>query len=222
MSQYQKPQAESVRLLITSGSGPAECRIAVRMILKRLNEEASAQALDVDCTSSAQTDKHGPPSAVVCVHGATAEIFAARWIGTIQWICQSPVRPQHKRRNWYAGIVKLSADLQNNTSTVPTFDRADIRFETFRAGGPGGQHQNTTDSAVRATHVPTNISVVVRDQRSQHRNKQMAVSRLETQLALREIYLETVSRQSEHGLHAQLERGNPKRRFKGRKFIELV
>jgi protein subunit release factor A len=59
---------------------------------------------------------------------------------------------------------------------------AQCRVETFRAGGPGGQHQNTTDSAVRLVHLPTGVRVVARDERSQHRNRQIALLRLREKL----------------------------------------
>ena len=55
---------------------------------------------------------------------------------------------------------------------------AECRVETFRSGGPGGQHQNKTESGVRLTHLPTGISVIARDSRSQHRNRQIALTRL--------------------------------------------
>lgn len=59
---------------------------------------------------------------------------------------------------------------------------SECRIETFRAGGPGGQHQNKTESAVRLTHLPTGISVSSRDSRSQHRNRQIALERLRAAL----------------------------------------
>ncbi|MCK5447793.1 MAG: peptide chain release factor-like protein [Gemmatimonadetes bacterium] len=59
---------------------------------------------------------------------------------------------------------------------------AECRVETFRAGGPGGQHQNKTESGVRLTHLPSRISVIARDSRSQHRNRQVAVDRLRAAL----------------------------------------
>ncbi len=62
---------------------------------------------------------------------------------------------------------------------------AQCRVETFRAGGPGGQHQNTTDSAVRLVHRPTGIRVVARDERSQHRNRAIALARLRERLVER-------------------------------------
>ena len=59
---------------------------------------------------------------------------------------------------------------------------SECRIETFRAGGPGGQHQNKTESAVRLTHLPTGTTVTARDSRSQYRNRQIAISRLRAAL----------------------------------------
>ena len=59
---------------------------------------------------------------------------------------------------------------------------SECRVETFRAGGPGGQHQNKTESGVRLTHLPTGITATARESRSQHRNRQVALARLRTEL----------------------------------------
>lgn len=198
------------RLLVTSGQGPAECRIAVRHILERMAQEHSALGI------AEQGDKHGPASAIVTIRGDGAATFAQRWIGTIQWTCKSRVRPKHKRQNWFVGVFALpepEARLALNT--------ADVRFDTFRAGGPGGQHQNTTDSAVRATHIPTGISAIARDQRSQHRNKQAALDRLRDILIATEELAAAASKKDANRSHYQLERGNPLRVFKGERFAEL-
>jgi ribosome-associated protein len=76
-------------------------------------------------------------------------------------------------------------DVQPNVFQIPDSDSdllAQCRVETFRAGGPGGQHQNTTDSAVRLVHTPTGVQVTARDSRSQHRNKAVALERLRKKL----------------------------------------
>ena len=152
-------------ILITSGNGPAECNQAVAGVLGRMQEEAGDLSLDLDV--SATVMKHGIRSSVVVVHGKRRGDFAKRWCGTIQWRSKSKLRPNHKRANWLVGVFQLT---QNATAKIVVHP-SDVVFESFRAGGPGGQHQNTTDSAVRATHRPTSATAVAREMRSQHCNK---------------------------------------------------
>jgi peptide chain release factor len=136
-----------IRLLFTSGRGPAECRIAVRKAVATLAAEAASLGLETDCLEGPNVDGHGPASAVVVIHGNAAATFARPWIGAIQWVVQSPLRPHHKRKNWFIGVFELPA-LPDAPNALAIHD---VRFEAFRAGGPGGQHQNKTESAVRAT-----------------------------------------------------------------------
>ena len=96
----------------------------------------------------------------------------------------------------------------------------DLRFERFRAGGPGGQHQNTTESAVRVVHVPTGLAAVARDGRSQHRNKALALARLMAMLDLAEMQAGALARERLNRLHRNLARGRPERVFSGVKFRE--
>ena len=99
-------------------------------------------------------------------------------------------------------------------------DDDSIRFETCRAGGKGGQHVNKTDSAVRATHLATGVSVRVESGRSQHANKKRARELLALKLA--EQHSAALGQHSAHA-HSQLyqvERGNPVRVFKGANFRE--
>ena len=203
-----------IRLLFTSGRGPAECRIAVRKAVATLAAEAATLGLETDCVEGPNPDGHGPASAIVVIHGDAAAAFAQPWIGVIQWVAQSPVRPHHKRKNWFIGVFELSA--------LPDTPRApashEIRFEAFRAGGPGGQHQNKTESAVRATHIASGLSVVVREDRSQHRNKALAVERIAALLRLRGELEAITARNDAHTAHDRLERGSPVKRFKGEAF----
>ena len=206
---------QHITLLVTSGNGPAECEQAVVGILKLMRNEADRYAVRVDFSGT--PTKHGFKSAVVLLGGPDAERLAKSWRGTIQWRADSKLRPTHRRANWFIGVFELPAAQQSADRVQPS----DILFETFRAGGPGGQHQNTTDSAVRATHRPSGISVVARDERSQHRNKSLALQRLQ-QLLQAQAAAQQAARKVRHNqLHHALERGNPLRCFKGHSFCEV-
>ena len=207
--------SQHISLLVTSGSGPAECQHAVAGVMDVMREEA--ELFDVDFDTRGVRTKHGYKSVVVLSSGADAEAFAKNWRGTIQWRAQSNLRPTHKRANWFIGVFDLPASEQ-----VPARIHArDVIFETFRAGGPGGQHQNTTDSAVRATHRQTGLSAVVREERSQHRNKALALERLQHLMVAQAAADEAAQKSSRNELHYALERGNPVRCFKGRDFREV-
>lgn len=204
----------SVTLLITSGDGPGECEMAVAKVLDRLRIEAEAQDIDMD--AAVVEGRSGPVSATVSLDGAGSRELASNWIGTVQWIAQSPLRPKLRRKNWFVGVHLVDAP-----PTLPTLDPNDVSLSTLRAGGPGGQHQNTTDSAVRAVHVPTGLAVVARSERSQHRNKARALQRLQVLLTLRTVKdIEAHDRSRNRLLH-QLERGNPVRVFSGARFEEI-
>lgn len=204
-----------ISLLVTSGSGPAECQQAVAGVLDVMRKEAQLIAVDFDA-NGARTE-HGYKSAVVLVSGADAEAFAENWHGTIQWRAQSNLRPKHKRANWFIGVF----DLPKPLGRPDRIQVSDVTFATFRAGGPGGQHQNTTDSAVRATHRPTGLSALARGERSQHRNKALALKRLQHLIAAQAAADEAAQKANRNELHYALERGNPVRCFKGRDFREV-
>ncbi len=158
---------ETVTLLVTSGRGPAECARALADFVAAMAEAATAAGLDL------ATDADGArPSASVVLSGPGAATFARRWTGNVQWTDAS-LRGRGARRNWY-----LAAILMPQRPEPAALDPREVRIEAMRAGGPGGQHQNTTDSAVRAVHLPTGLSAIARDGRSQHANRALAIERL--------------------------------------------
>jgi peptide chain release factor len=202
------------RLLLTSGRGPGECRIALARALEALAREAGAAGLDLDVATGPDPDGHGPASAIVRLEGHGAEAFSATWVGSILWVARSPLRPHHKRKNWFIGVFKL----EPRAIEPAELDPGDVRFEAFSAGGPGGQHQNKTASAVRAVHKPTGLAVVARDGRSQHRNKAIALKRLGALLKLDEELAAVADDQQVQSGHGRLERGRPIRTFEGKDF----
>jgi peptide chain release factor len=202
-----------IRLLFTSGRGPAECRIAVAHALRRL--AAEAETMECDCAiAEDHTDAHGPACAVVVLDGPAVADLITRWTsGSILWVCKSPLRPGHARKNWFIGVFELQV---SEGMAAPR--EADIRFESFRAGGPGGQHQNKTESAVRAVHVPTGLVATARDERSQHRNKALAVERLKALLDARARLAQDGEARLIHAAHRNVERGATGLRFEGPDF----
>lgn len=113
------------------------------------------------------------------------------------------------------------ADEPHAEIPIPESDEellAQCRVETFRAGGPGGQHQNTTDSGVRLVHEPTGIRVVARKERSQHRNRTLALERLRRRLealnrrAKPRIATAVPRREKRKRLDAKRRRGQAKRK----------
>ena len=149
-----------IYLQISTAQGPAECRIFARFVLGRLLAEAKAEGVEVEIISET-ADKHGIMSVVLKLDGKHAETLAQRWQGSLQWICASPVRPKHPRKNWYIGVFRMP-----DVPEMPS--ESEIEFQTCRSGGKGGQHVNKTESAVRATHKASGISVRVESERSQH------------------------------------------------------
>lgn len=201
-----------IYLQLSTGQAPAECQYFARFALRQMLREAEAAGLDAEILSETPS-KHGLMSAVVAVSGSLQTDFAQRWLGTLQWVCASPFRPNHARKNWFVAVSRLP-----DLPALP--EEGEVRFETCRAGGKGGQHVNKTDSAVRATHLATGVSVRVESERSQHANKKRARELLAIKLAAQ--HSAALAQHASHA-HAQLyqvERGNPVRVFKNADFRE--
>jgi peptide chain release factor len=199
----------TVPLCVTTGRGPAECREAMARIVELMREEATEHGL-----AFGMEMEHGRASTFVSIDGEPADAFARSWEGSVQWIARSSLRPGHKRKNWFVSVSRLPSPPQ-----LPELKETDLSFEALRAGGPGGQHQNRTESAVRATHRPTGISVVARDERSQHRNKTLAVKRLRGLIAAVHEREHNAAQFQQWLVRISVERGNPVRTYEGGKLV---
>lgn len=196
----------STMLWVTAGRGPSECETAVVLTVGQMLKEA--EELGLDCASSITADAAGAKSAAVSVGGEGHLAFASTWKGTVLWKGKGAARGANSRKNWFVA-VGVAEPVQARVEIDP----ADVRYETMRAGGAGGQHQNVTDSAVRAVHIPTGIVAMCRDQRSQHRNKANALDRLSSILAERAAAGQAAADRREWLSRISVERGNPRRTF---------
>lgn len=192
-----------MRVQISSGQGPAECELAVALFYEQLKREVGRTEL-IRCAAG---KKPGGYSSIV--FETEADLRALE--GSVLWICKSPYRPGHKRKNWYIDVSILEQ--------IPKIEEdMNIRFETFRSGGKGGQHVNKVETGVRAIHIPTGISVVSTEARSQHMNKRLAVNRLCDILAERNAVIGQKEKELAWLEHTRLERGNPVRTYEGEHF----
>ena len=197
-------------LQISSGQGPEECRRFVLLLADFMRKEALTSGLLWIPLTEHHSDE-SVSSLKFKVEGEILPFFKKSWEGTVQWIWKSSIRPNWPRKNWF---VKVSFfDFGKDLSTL--FKKEDLKIETFRSSGHGGQHVNTTDSAVRVTHLPTGLICVASEERSQTRNKELALLRLHERL--NEFLGKQKLKQDETlwGDHYRLERGNPVRVFKG-------
>ena len=195
---------EKTYLQISSVRGPVECCHVVALVLEKILREAQKRKLRVEILEK----ETGPVnrtllSAVVALEGTGCDVLADEWEGTVLWIARSPYRIHHRRKNWFVGVQTFLL----SESREATED--DIRYETLRASGPGGQHVNKTESAVRAVHIPSGNSVVASDQRSQWQNKKLATERLLVKLTAWNIEQAMIQAQTNWSNHNSLQRGNP-------------
>ena len=195
---------EKVYMQITSGRGPAECCRVVALVLEKILKQAVAKGVKTEVVER----ETGPLnrtllSAVISLQGRDYHALIEDWEGTVQWIAKSPYRIYHKRKNWFVGVQTFTLSESQEAT------EAEIRYEALRASGPGGQHVNKTESAVRAVHIPTGMSVVASDQRSQWQNKKLATERLLLKLASWSIEQAMIQAQANWSNHNCLQRGNP-------------
>lgn len=200
---------DELYLQVTSGRGPVECCRVVVMVVGEMLADASRQGLDAEVFDyNGGRDNDTWSSAIVRICGGFAKKFADEWCGTIQWVAQSVYRPNHGRKNWFVGVslIEMSQKLCLNDD--------EIKYDTFRASGPGGQHVNKTESAVRAIHVPSGLSVTASDHRSQMQNRKLARERLLMKIALLQQSQNSKNEYRNWNNHNMLRRGNPVKVFK--------
>ena len=196
--------SNKIYLQITSGRGPAECCRVVALVLEKMLIQARQLGLITEVIEREEGEMNRTLfSAIIFLEGSKVDEIVDEWEGTIQWIAQSPYRIYHKRKNWFVGVNSFTPTELNE------IDAKYITYQTLRSSGPGGQHVNKTESAVRATHAPSGLSVTASDQRSQMQNKKLATERLLIKLLAWNQEQTMQKAQENWNNHNSLERGNP-------------
>ncbi len=205
-------------LQLSANTGPLECCLAVAKALALVAAEAEVLGFSVQVIERVDGPASGTCASALLALADPSDrgvelALAQRWSGSLLWICQSPYRTQHRRKNWFISGAAFAPP------ALPE-ENGEIRYEATRASGPGGQHVNKTDSAIRATHTASGLSVKVQTERSQLANKKLAGQLLASKLA--DIIKSDAGRQKSERrlLHHQGERGNATRVFVGAAFIE--
>ena len=162
-----------------SGSGGTEAQDWASMLLRMYLRYCERKGFKVEVLEESEGDIAGIKSASLKVSGEYAYGYLRSESGVHRLVRKSPFDSGNRRHTSFAS-VQIFPEIDDSIEV--DINPADLRIDTYRASGAGGQHINKTDSAVRITHIPTNTVVQCQNDRSQHRNKAEAMNMLKAQL----------------------------------------
>ena len=174
-----KADNKNVLLEIHSGAGGVESQDWVEMLFRMYTRWAESKNFTISLIDQNIGDEAGLKSVTIKIEGENAYGWLKLESGVHRLVRISPFDSQSRRHTSFASVFCYPE--VDNTVDINIVEK-DLRIDTYRASGAGGQHVNKTDSAVRITHLPSNISVQCQNSRSQHRNKTMAMEMLKSKL----------------------------------------
>ncbi len=185
--------ANDAFLDIQAGSGGTEAQDWAEMILRMYLRWSEQHHFDAELIECSPGEVAGIKSATIHVKGDYAYGWLRTETGVHRLVRKSPFDSGNRRHTSFAAVF-VSPEIDDNIEIE--INPADLRIDTYRASGAGGQHVNRTDSAVRITHLPSGIVVQCQNDRSQHKNKDQAMKQLRAKLYELEIQKQNAAQQA--------------------------
>lgn len=164
---------------INAGAGGTEAQDWVEMLLRMYTRWGENKGMKVQVIDYLPGDEAGIKNVTLTITGPYAYGYLKSEHGIHRMVRISPFDATGRRHTSFASLSVLP---EVDTDITIEVDENDLRIDTYRASGPGGQHVNKTSSAVRITHLPTGIVTQCQNEKSQHRNKEMAIKVLKSKL----------------------------------------
>lgn len=185
--------ANNAYLDIQSGSGGTEAQDWAEIVLRMYLRWGEAKGFKVTLEEVSAGDVAGIKSATIYFEGEYAFGWLRTETGVHRLVRKSPFDSGNRRHTSFCSVF-VSPEIDDNIEIE--INPADLRIDTYRASGAGGQHINKTDSAVRITHIPTNIVVQCQNERSQHANRDKAYKMLRAKMYEQEMQKRNAEKQA--------------------------
>lgn len=197
-------------LEVNAGAGGTEAQDWALMLLRMYTRWCDKKNYKVEILDQSDGEEAGIKSTTLKISGHNAYGWLKTENGVHRLVRISPFDSNARRHTSFASIA-VSPVIDDNINIE--VEEKDLRIDTYRSSGAGGQHVNTTDSAVRITHVPTGIVVACQNQRSQHQNKDFAMNMLKAKLYELELQKQEQAKMDAHGEKTEIGWGHQIRSY---------